>query len=541
MFKNFLSRQQQPVRLIIRFLHLLDVKISPSVVKETLQQHAGYPSLLSFSDALTTWRIDNVMVRIAKENLDQLPLPFLAHLLLPEDALVLVTGVGTSQVWFLFDEKKRVQPLAEFLTKWSGIALLAEKTEESGEAVLTNNREAEWISRWRIPVLFVSLSLLVVVSASSFRQVAALPKFLTYTSLVLLQILGIAATSLLVWHSIDKDNPVLQKICSASVNTNCNSVLTSRYAKVFSWLSWSDVGLIYFVTAFLALIVAGLIQSVPLVSLVAWLSVAAFPIVLLSVYFQWRVIRQWCLLCLCTQVILLLQLSVSFAGGVFGIVQLSLLTVSDGVILLALGGFTSCGLLTASPLLIRSWQAKQLQKDLFTLKFNPQVWQSLLQVEQQVTVTTHGLGITLGNPAATNTLVKVCNTYCEPCAKVHSEIEKLLEENNNLKMQIIFKVTNDVSSTKTPIVQHLLAIAEKGDEKLTQKVLNDWYLSDSKDYDLFKTLYPISIDLQRQDLKIEAMDKWCIEMEIKYTPTVFINGYQLPEIYTIPDLKHLLI
>ena len=526
---------------MIRFLRLLGVTINPSVVEDTLQHHHEYPSLLSFSDALTTWRIDNVMARIAKENLDQLPIPFLAHLLLPEDALVLVTSIDGSQVQFLIDEKKRVQPVAEFLAKWSGIALLAEKTDKSGESILTGGEDREGVNRWTIPILVFSLLVLVLVSAISFRQVAALPAFITYISLVLLHILGVAATWLMVWHSIDKDNAELQKFCSANANINCNSVLTSRYARLFSWLSWSDIGLMYFATGLLALIVAGLIRSVPLFSLVAWLSVVPLPLVLLSVYFQWRVIRQWCLLCLCIQLILLLQLSVSFAGGLFSVELLSPPTISVGMILLALGGMTSCTVLTAVTLLIRSRKAKQLQKDLVALKFNPQVWQTLLQSQKQVTVATQGLGINLGNPGAINTLVKVYGTHCEPCAKAHPEMEKLLEENKNLKMQIIFKISNDGSIPKTPIVEHLLAIAEKGDEKLTLKVLNDWYLSDSKDYDQFKAVNPISSELQQQNSKIEAMDKWCMEMEIKYTPTVFINGYELPEIYTVEDLKYLLI
>lgn len=524
-----------------QFLRLLHVKVTPSVVAETLQQHPGYPSLLCFSDALATWRVDTVMARIAKENLDQLPLPFLAHLLLPEETLVLVTGIDTGQVRFLINEKERVQPVAEFLTKWSGIALLAEKTDESGETTHTNAMGAEIVSRWKIPVLFVSLSILAVASVAPFRDVAALPVFLSYTFLVLLQLSGIAVTSLLVWHSIDKDNPVLQKICSAGANTNCNSVLTSKYARVFSWLSWSDIGLMYFTTGFLALMIAGLTRSIPLVSLVAWLSVASFPIVLLSVYFQWRVFRQWCLLCLCTQVILLLQLAVSFAGGLLSIVPLPLPAVSDGITLLALGGLTFSAILTGVPLLMQSQKAKQLQRDLIRLKSDPQIWESLLHGQKQITITTQGLGITLGNPAATNTLVKVCNPYCEPCAKAHPEIEELLKENSNLKMQILFMVTNDVSDTKTPVVRHLLAIAEKGDEKLTRKALDDWYLSDNKDYDLFKALYPMNGELKRQDMKIESMDKWCTGMEIKYTPTVFINGYQIPEMYAIRDLKYLLI
>jgi protein-disulfide isomerase len=36
------------------------------------------------------------------------------------------------------------------------------------------------------------------------------------------------------------------------------------------------------------------------------------------------------------------------------------------------------------------------------------------------------------------------------------------------------------------------------------------------------------------------MDSWCQEIGIAYTPTFFVNGYQLPKMYKIEDLKYLM-
>jgi protein-disulfide isomerase len=37
------------------------------------------------------------------------------------------------------------------------------------------------------------------------------------------------------------------------------------------------------------------------------------------------------------------------------------------------------------------------------------------------------------------------------------------------------------------------------------------------------------------------MDKWCKAMEIHATPTLLINGYQLPDAYSIEDLQYFLL
>ncbi len=79
MLANVLAVPEKPVRLIKRLLQLLRVPVTGATVQNTLLNHPDYPSLLSISDALRTWKINTVATRLPKEQLTQLPLPFIAH------------------------------------------------------------------------------------------------------------------------------------------------------------------------------------------------------------------------------------------------------------------------------------------------------------------------------------------------------------------------------------------------------------------------------------------------------------------------------
>jgi len=76
---------------------------------------------------------------------------------------------------------------------------------------------------------------------------------------------------------------------------------------------------------------------------------------------------------------------------------------------------------------------------------------------------------------------------------------------------------------------------------LTRQALDSWYLPKEKDYEIFASRFPLNSELFEQDDKIEAMNKWCINSEIKFTPTFFLNGFQLPDAYSIEDLQYFLL
>lgn len=173
-------------------------------------------------------------------------------------------------------------------------------------------------------------------------------------------------------------------------------------------------------------------------------------------------------------------------------------------------------------------------------KNDPEVFKALLEKQKKIAINPDGLGIRLGNPAAENTIIKVCNPYCGPCAKAHPVIDELLAKNNNLKVQIIFTAEGDEKDLKTKPVRHLMALNEKKSRQLIQEALDDWYMAEEKDYDSFANKYILNGELEKQDEKLKAMKKWCDEVKIEFTPTIFVNGYQLPKQYKIEELKYFL-
>jgi protein-disulfide isomerase len=174
------------------------------------------------------------------------------------------------------------------------------------------------------------------------------------------------------------------------------------------------------------------------------------------------------------------------------------------------------------------------------MKKDGRIFEALMAKQKKITGSTEGLGITLGNPQAQHTLVKVCNPYCGPCAKAHPEIHELIRQNSNIKVQVIFTATVEETDRRSKPVKHLLAIAEKQNEQLTKQALDDWYLPEKTDYEVFAAKYPMNGELNVQNAKVKAMQNWCEEVKIEVTPTFFVNGYQLPENYKVTDLTYFL-
>jgi protein-disulfide isomerase len=264
----------------------------------------------------------------------------------------------------------------------------------------------------------------------------------------------------------------------------------------------------------------------------------ALPYTIFSVYYQWRVAKQWCVLCLAVQALFVLgTINVLLNNFLWPLSNLSFLQIANCLFL-----FTLPALIWYSikPFVLKLQENKNTQRQYLRIKFNTEIFEALLKKQKQVIVPTDGIGIDIGNPNATNEIIKVCNPYCGPCATAHPKIEALLEHNKNIKGKVIFTTPNNENNKAIKPVKHLLAIASENNAYKTNQALDDWYLPAEKDYETFANKHQMNGELEKQGNKIEAMDKWCIATHIKFTPTIFINGYQLPDAYSIEDLEYFL-
>ena len=531
-----LYKYENTVAVLITLLQKLQVKVTNSTVNETLQQHPSYPSILSISDSLKKWSVDNIVSKLDAEQLSQLSFPCIVHLNAGGGSFVILTAVNDNNISYVDgNNQQHTQPMETFLKLWSGVVLLTDENKNSGEIAYKANRTKERVQdAFTLGLFLFPFFLCMLVIINVFTMNIPQHHFWGLSLTFILKAIGVVVSGLLLWHEVDKSNPILKQVCSAGKKVNCDAVLDSKAAKLFHWLSWSEIGFFYFAGGFLSLLFAGM-QSVPILVIIAYINLLALPYTLFSIFYQWRVTKQWCLLCLLVQILLVAECIVSLTTG--SLISLSL-TCNYIALLIPAYLIPVVVWYAVKSQLFAAQQGKRDFRQLQRMKYNPDIFEALLQKQKKITVDTTGLGITIGNPHASTTIVKVCNPYCGPCAKAHETIEKLMEDNPNLRIQIIFTATNEEKDFRRLPVQHLLTIAEENDEIRTKKALADWYGAKGKDYEAFAVKYPCL--LTNQSAKIEAMRQWCDEMQIAFTPTLFINGYQLPSTYIVEDLIYFL-
>lgn len=541
---------ENPVEITMQLLKQLQVKVTNTTINETILNHPDYPSILSISDALNTWRVENAAIRIENDKLHELPLPCIAFTR-NNAAFILITSIKDDKVFYLTETNKTAaKEFQQFTKAFGGVVLLAQAGENAGEKNYTQKKKEQL--KKQAGALSCFLAIVVLLFASMLLFINNNPQhYLLFPLLSILNFAGLLTSIILLWYEADKTNPALQKICTGGRKTNCNAVLNSKAAKI-AGLSWSELGFFYFAGLFLLCLITSFANNITLLSFIKLFNFAAIVYVPFSLFYQWKIVKQWCPLCLTVQAILLLQFVVTAVStyqhfNLLTYQSLNLSTLSTTLLSFILPAITW---FIIKPLLLVKQKAKQDFHALQRIKFNTEIFNALLEKQKHITEPADGLGIILGNKHAPNTLIKVCNPYCGPCAKAHPEIEKLLEENNNLKVQIIFTATNDEHDIRALPAKHLLAVAEGNNETAIKHALDHWYLAEKKDYDVFAAKYPMPAqqnngsggndELQMQDNKIEKMKGWCDKVEISFTPTIFFNGYQLPDAYSISDLKYFL-
>jgi uncharacterized membrane protein len=294
----------------------------------------------------------------------------------------------------------------------------------------------------------------------------------------LLTLFGCIVGGLLIWYELDQYNPILKQICSAGKKANCGAILNSKASKI-AGISWSTIGFTYFAGGLFTLLFAGITNAYALFIL-AWLNIFAIPYVFFSVYYQWHIAKQWCVLCLCVQGLLVLQLVTALIAEWHTAISINAV-ISSEIITLILFAYTIPFIIVnlLLPAYRSAKESKRNKTELQRLKHNPEIFEALLSKQKAITESTEGLGIIIGNPKAPHKIIKVCSPYCGPCAKAHISMEELLHNNPDIQIQILFTETNNEGDIKAPLVKHLLAIAESG-ETITRQALDDWYLADKK-------------------------------------------------------------
>ncbi|MFM9908545.1 MAG: vitamin K epoxide reductase family protein [Chitinophagaceae bacterium] len=507
--------------IICTWLSSLSIRISPRYLTQQLQSHSDYPSLLSITDTLQELAIEHAAIQIEKEQLPEIPVPFLAHL----------TGNGGE--WVIIKNRDNLdKQFPHFFERWKGTVLAAEKTSgwsnKQNEKMLAKERQQQQITVTAIGfITLLAISGLIVANNSIL---AAL--LLTATA-------GIFISWLVVSKDLGIENKLADQVCGATAN--CNEVIKSNAAKLPGGLSWGDIGLSWFSFQVLITIITSFMGTgLQLVNLLSLVAVLYIPFALFSLYYQWRIAKKWCRLCLMVVGILIVQAVILLPPLIAGNVFLpDFSTISLTVFVLFI---TVIAWLALKELWKKNRQLQTANGSLQRFKNNADLFNVLLKKERTVNTTPWKNDFQLGNPDAPVQLLVACNPYCGPCAKAHTILDESIEMNKELGVTIRFTINAaNKEDSKTAAIEYLLQLVAAKQDILKQEelasykreLLHHWF--EWMDRKKFEEQYPLRNKINVDELLIQQ-EEWSKEANIKATPTIFVNGYELPKAYSIADL-----
>lgn len=508
-------------------LTALKIKVNYSSVVNYVESHPQYPSLLTISDCLSQFKVTNQVYQLDKNDYRdaELPFPFITHSSIDKGSFSLVQEVDADDLK-ITDEmhQKLMISKQEFFSTWEGIILVAYPDDDSGEIDFFQHYTQSLIQKTALPLLLVVIfSLLIFVFSLH-----------TFTWLILwistLKLIGLAIGIILLTQSINSNSSVVNKICGLVQKSDCNAILQSKAAKITSWLSWSEVGFFYFAGTFLTILILPEVTHI-----LGWVNLMALPFTIYSIADQYKS-KQWCILCCAVQGLLLLEL-ICFQAFAKPIEPSGSSLLDQSII------FLLCFLLPVlvwgvlKPVLIKSWSLKSVTQQLNSFRYNIDLFKLALYNQEQIEVLDQLKPIRLGNPLATTVLTIVSNPFCQPCAKAHRVIEEWLQTRDDLSVQIILLVNNQPIQKR--VAQHLLALGMSNDQEVVREALNNWFNASHLDYETWAIQYPVEIP-RKAKIAFAKQFRWSNNAGIVFTPTLLLDGYKVPAVYELEDLKYVI-
>lgn len=292
------------IELIHSLLNFSDIKISKQFIKKTLVHHPFYPNIIALIDTLNHFQIENKPIKFKSEDFFKIRTPFIVSL--EDNTYGLIEQIYNNKITLYKAEsfKKEIIDIKELENILTGVAILFKNDLKSSIVFSSymdkylNQRTLLLIKLVCIPILIASLS--IVLST------------ITISIYLVIKLIGLYISYLLFLTQINHENGLF-KFCQVGKKISCNDVLKSKAANITKWLSLVDIGMIYFASTIVILII-GLLRFHDNLFFQALVSLSFFsaPFTIYSVYYQAIVIKKICPLCVLILFVLWLEILVGY-------------------------------------------------------------------------------------------------------------------------------------------------------------------------------------------------------------------------------------
>lgn len=447
--------------------------------------------------------------------------PFLGQLSRDgKDSFVFVEELTENYVVYYEGRLKRIVSVIDFEKEWTGIVVAVEKIKET-------NERRKWLKKYmRFSLLLCIIVLLFVNPCLSM---------LASLSCLLNIIGGIFCLGVMIQSSLPYYH-VFERFCIANTRFDCLKLDLGNWGILFRKANLGRIGFVYFISCVLVILLAA--SSADSSVIYNWLSVISvfsLGVAVMSISYQ-LLVRQFCLLCLGTMCVLIVNGTMSL---VFEGVSLVCFSLNVGLFFLMVI-LVSCGFL-----FLWEYYVGIKQRNLSTRinELRIKRTQSVLGYffMTKSILPSNGNSIMLGNSKSPLTITTYLSPWCKSCMKIVFEMIELLHRYPDyINWQIYFDgvMGNTVNMVNFPqlILYYYLSTEEDTNNQLG--VLEYWYKKKS-----VKGLWSkmgvspkdIEVVLERFNKQLSAMDN------VKKVPMVWINKRKFPSCYSLTDLPYVLL
>ena len=145
--------------------------------------------------------------------------------------------------------------------------------------------------------------------------------------------------------------------------------------------------------------------------------------------------------------------------------------------------------------------------------------------------------ILMGNPKASMRITILTNPHCNPCARMHEQVENLLQTTKNeIAIQYIFSAfTEELKQSN----RFLIAAMQQKDIVTTYEIYHKWYVEGKYRAKQFYTEWGLNLSTPDIEKEMKKHEIWQASNGFHATPTILVNGYELPAEYELKDLAML--
>ena len=511
-----------------RLVRYFGIKITHDSVREFIKSDPDFPSLKSICNLFDNYGIINYALRIDEKDLIEIDRPFLAHINNKGWKMILVYSLNKGRVLFADSlAGKKIMEVKEFIKLWDGVIIITESGSKTDQTDFSMKRADEVISKELVYFALI-LIFITILSGLLFNRPDLNEKFrLLSISIIFTHILGLVFSILLFRNELNIKSSFTEKLCHITSNTDCEAVTNSSVSKIVGSVTWAEIGIVYFSGG---LIILSVINRIEAISLIKVLSICSIPYPVFSVLYQWLKIKKWCPLCLLVQSVLIFEflflLSAPFAGVNTTLFILAALIFSTILIPTMLNKY----------LIINKSERDDYRIKFLKLKREPELFLQELKKSTRIVLPKTDLLLTYGDLRSEIAITAFLSPYCSACSSKFFEINDLIRKGSQFKIRLI--LTNIKDEVTSKLLKQICFYVETGNKEESLILLEEWYKTDRN---LKHTIF--------NDLKITEACPGFDEMvsqnqelfrigNIQRVPTILVNDFILPQMYTLDELKY---